>query len=198
MPQTGGIYDVGIYATGEPPVPSRDAAGYSLGLRVGNGLLNLSSAGLAGAPRTDPNTILIRQMEVTIRDTAGNAVQVSGPNPYTVPAGGEAIPSGDGMALMEGIAYGEVIPAAYSQDLLNLVPAVGTEAAVVVSVRVVGLTVGNASVTSHAFNFPLTLCNECLRSCPVDESGPICVAACVGGQDTIFCPTEPESCRLNR
>ena len=37
MPQTGGIYDVGIYATGEPPVPSRDAAGYSLVYGLGTG-----------------------------------------------------------------------------------------------------------------------------------------------------------------
>lgn len=160
---------------------------YDATLRLVNQLTNLSQTGASGfPPMSDPNVIVVRQAEVEIQDIGGNPLAFAGglPNPFTIPVGGVAVPSGDGMSSGEAVGLTQIVPAAYTADLAA---AAGTDAQIIVSITAIGTTLGDAEVVSAPFTFPIQLCSGCLvTGCLMDEEGePLCIPACDPGQDQV-------------
>jgi len=157
---------------------------YDVVLRFVNQLTNLSQTGASGfPPMADPNTIVVRELEVEIRDIGQSPLAFAGlPNPFTVPVGGVAVPSGDGMSGGEAIGSAQIIPPAYVADLAA---AAGTDAMIIVSITAIGTTLGDAEVVTDEFTYPIQLCSGCLvLGCLVDEEGEnLCQPACMPGQD---------------
>ena len=197
------LFDVGnpALASGilDATVPPGRLRGYTVGLRVGNQLINLASNGSRGVPSADPNILTLESVEVELQDTAGNLIDVGGlPNPFTQPASGGAIPSSDGSAVSEGIAFAEVIPLIYVDALAG-----ANGSTIIVQIRAVGRTVGDAEVVSPVFGFPVTVCIDCLFGCPREadmEAAAICRATCFPGQDGFqsVCPEfGPSDCAVD-
>lgn len=172
--RTIGYFDVGV------PNNSYEAA-----FRFLNQLMNLSQSGVAGfPPMADPNVIQVQALEVEIRDIGNRPLAFfDGANPFTVPVGGVAVPSGDGMQAGEGLGFAQIIPPVYAADLGEVA---GTDAMIVVSVRAIGRTAGGAEVVSDEFIFPVQLCSGCLSVCLTDDMGePLCRPTCLPGQDNV-------------
>lgn len=88
------------------------ATTYTSVLQVTNGL---KAREREVPPLSETNGIQIDQVEVEVKDSAGNNLALAGlPNPFTVPASG-AIPPGD-----EGIVGADLLPAAYVTALRAL------------------------------------------------------------------------------
>jgi len=169
-----GVFDVGV------PGNSYEAA-----LRFGNQLVNLSQSGTAGIPiMADPNVIQVQTVEVELRDIGGNPLALPGlPNPFAIPAGSVAVPSGDGETAGESLGLVQIIPSAYAAELASVA---GTDAQIVVAIVAVGTTLGGAEVVSYEFIYPIQLCSGCLTACLMDEEGMnICRPSCSPGQDTL-------------
>lgn len=183
-------YDVSnpMLATGTYDLES--GAPYVAYLRFGNQLINLGESGTSGPPRADPNVVVVQEIEVELRDAGGNLVSVGGlPNPVTLPAGGGAIPSSDGTTFGEGIGAAELIPAAYGAALAG--SADGT--IIIVGVRAVGRTLGDAELVSNEFAYPVRLCTGCLLpACPVGAETQPCAPACLPGQDQVDLRCTPD------
>jgi hypothetical protein len=168
--RSGGVWDLSLDAS------------YGVALRVGNQLIDLGNSGATGVPRANPNLIDVQELEVEVRDSAGAPLDLGGlPNPYTVPAGGGLIPSGDGTTAGEGLSSADLIPQVYIESLR---PFVGST--IVVSFRAIGTTVGGSELVSSEFDYPIQLCSECLFGCATDDEGnALCAPSCTPGQDTI-------------
>jgi len=174
--------------------------GYDATFRFVNQLVNLSQTGSAGfPPMSDPNVILVREAEVEIQDIGGNPLAFAGglPNPFTVPVGAVAVPSGDGMSSGESVGLVQIVPPAYTADLAG---AAGTDAQIVVSVTAIGRTLGDAEVVSSPFTHTIQLCSGCLvPACPVTDSEGelICAPSCTPGQDSVHISCDP-TCSAGR
>ncbi|MCB9591779.1 MAG: hypothetical protein H6719_03510 [Sandaracinaceae bacterium] len=157
---------------------------YDAFLLYQNQLLNLSRNGVTGFPvMADPNVMQVEAVEVEIRDIGNNPLGFTGPNPFTIPSGGSAVPSGDGDAAGVGIGSAQLVPPAYVAELGAVA---GDDATIVISVKAIGHTAGGAEVVSDEFIYPIQLCRDCLSTCLTDDMGEnICLPACQPGQDDL-------------
>lgn len=154
---------------------------YSAFILLYNQLLNLSQSGTGGPPMADPNVITLTSAEIELQDSAGGALAVGGPNPFTTTATG-FVPSAEGSTVGEGIGAIEIIPPAYGEALRG---ASGTR--IIASIRAVGLTAGNSELVTNPFSFPIDLCSGCLFVCRRDMTTGIaeCANSCRPGQDEL-------------
>ena len=171
---------------------------YEAVLLLNNQLLNLSQNGMSGYPiMADPNVIITDTVEIELRDLTGSALPLSA-NPTTVPAGGVAIPTGDGMTPGQALSLVQVIPAAFAAELA---PMAGSGTTIVAAMTITGHTLGDAEVVSNEFTLPITLCSRCLvpvlpgEDCtPITDmdGATICAPSCDMGQDDrhIQCSTD--------
>jgi len=112
----------------------------------------------------DPNVWIASEAEVELRGVDGQALGDLGlPARYRVPVSGTAISSAGGVDEPgRGIVIAEVIPAVYGDALAD------REGTIVVAVRLTGTTTGDSTQQTGEYAFPLTLCNDCLRTCRMD------------------------------
>lgn len=156
---------------------------YEAVLVFNNQLLNLAQSGGSGFPvMADPNVINVHSLEIELRDGGGAALAITAPA-FTVPVGGTAIPSGDGMTVGAGLGAVTLIPRGYAGELAGIA---GTNGSIVVSMRAIGQTLGGAEVVSSEFYFPIHFCSGCLLTCLRDSDGEeICRPSCTPGQDSV-------------
>ena len=165
-----------------PDVPMRDRpAGvrYVAVLRVANHLIN--TANRVYPLQADPNVLSLESAEIEVQNSDGTRFAFDGlPNPYRVPAIG-TIASTTSSEPQLGISVVEVLPPQYGAGLAGL-----TTGTLLLSIRVIGVTAGGATLVSGRTLLPLRLCSGCLFQCAVDMMGvPIIQPSCSPGQDRV-------------
>jgi hypothetical protein len=128
--------------------------------------------------RADPNTVFIEGAVVAVVDAEGAEV-----GSYTVFTGA-TIPSARLSEPGQAVGAIEVVPPSFGDTLVGKVGATG--ATLNVRVRAFGRTSGNTSIETGNFQFPLTVCNGCLRQCitPTSDSDAT-VCSDLIGQDSL-------------
>ena len=147
---------------------------YGAVLRVTNGLKPRERE---VPPLSETNGIQIHQMEVTVKDSAGNKPNLGNlPNPYTVPATGFIEPSED------GLVGADLLPNAYVRALSSLFNGSTKMRTVNLSVFARGKTNGDVEVESGTWPWYINL----VGPSPIAGNGQ-CVASedevCGLGQD---------------
>lgn len=129
------------------------AANYRATLLVGNQLV---ARGSRDQLRTESNRIVLKGAEVQVLDDQENLLQE-----FTVPGTG-FVDVGSGSDPGYGVLSTILLPPGFAQPgQLYLV-----------DVRVFGDTLGGTEVTSAAMRFPISTCDGCLVSYPLDADDP--------------------------
>ncbi len=166
-----------------PPVLRPGGVRYVAVLRVANHLIN--NGNRVYPLMADPDVVSMEGAEIEVLNSDGTVFDFGGlPNPYRVTAVG-TIASTTSNEPQLGLATVEVLPAQYGASLAGL-----TSGSLVLSIRVIGVTTGGATLISGRTLLPVRLCSGCLFQCVVDEMGdPIAQTACQAGQDqlTVYC-----------
>lgn len=162
---------------------------YSAGLQLVNRMLNLSNS--VYPLMTDTNAFHAEEAEVELTALDGTAVPQLGdlPSRFRVPAFGLIPSATSNTEVGRGVVSVEVVPGIYGEALAD------TDATILVSVRITGVTSGDSTQTTADLNFPLRLCSGgCLIQCgegpdgePLEED----LLSCAPGQDSlslIRCP----------
>lgn len=147
----GGIWDLGV---GYP---------YVARLLIGN---QLRPVGNNNQLRAETNRIQLQWAEVELSTLNGSAAAA----PYRVPLSGTVSPDDSSDPGWISLPV-QLIPSR------NQLP--GGTGDYMVSVRIVGTTLGGTTVESSPWDFPVQVCEGCLAKCPEDPS----VSACVPGSD---------------
>ena len=122
---------------------------YTSVLRVTNGLKPRERE---VPPLSETNGIQIRQLEIEIKDSAGNKPNLGNlPNPYTVPASGFIEPGED------GLVGADLLPAAYVKALRGLHAASPPVNTISLSVLARGKTSGDVEVESGNWPWYISL-----------------------------------------
>ncbi|HEX6244282.1 MAG TPA: hypothetical protein VFZ61_25370 [Polyangiales bacterium] len=130
---------------------SAQSTPYTAVLRLTNGLKPRERE---VPPLSETNGIQIRQMEITIKDPAGNKPNLGSlPNPYTVPASGFIEPGSD------GLVGADLVPSAYVERLRALS---GSMKTVSLSVFARGRTSGDVAVESGTWPWYISLITDTL------------------------------------
>ncbi|MEZ4223143.1 MAG: hypothetical protein R3B13_19525 [Polyangiaceae bacterium] len=165
-----------FFSSGVLDLAFRDS--YSASLLVGNQLVNRGSKDLL---RTETSRIVLRGAEVRLLNDQQALIRE-----FTVPVSGFVDP-GTGDEPGYGVTGALLIPS-------GLALAAGTR--VVADVRVFGDTLGGEEVTSDSLSFPITLCNGCLISYPLDADDPAQPGyQCVSGTDV---SSQDSPCRVGQ
>ncbi len=141
-----------------------------------------------GSGRAETNGVQITRAEVTLRGLDGAALNLGGlPNPFSVPVSAYIPPSADpttpGLAAVAVTA----VPAAYATAMANGFPRdadgnlVATQ--VLIGVKLLGSTLGDIDIEMAEWQWPTTICGQCLFRCALDGDTP--AFACDPGQDTV-------------
>ncbi|MBI4706133.1 MAG: hypothetical protein HY744_33985 [Deltaproteobacteria bacterium] len=159
---------------------------YDAWLLVGNQLVR---RGLEDRLRTETNRVQLYEAEVTVYDFAGNPVTCCvgdscTEGSYTEPISGfvdPAISSNAGW----GLAGVTLIDPMIAGCLYGL------DAQTVVSrVKIYGVTLGELEVETDYWDFPITVCTDCLGCVPYQSEDDDWVCPCLPGQD------ESHDCRM--
>lgn len=149
-------------------------------IRVANHLIN--TANRVYPFQADTNVITLESAEVEVLNSDGTRFAFADglPNPFRVPAIG-TVTSTTSNEPQIGITTVEVLPAQYGAGLAGL-----PSGTIVLSIRVIGVTSGGASLTSGRTLLPIRLCSGCMFQCVVDEMGvSIESLYCAPGQDGV-------------
>lgn len=161
------------------------ASSYRAVLRVTNGL---KSREREVPPLSETNGIQIYQLEIEVKDTAGNKIGFGrNPNPFTVPASGFIEPNS------EGWVGGELLPSTYVKELVTLHTS-GKVNTLSLSVLARGKTSGDVEVESGKWPWYISLASA--SSDPIKrECRPSEDDVCAWGQDgdAFVCAPEPEN-----
>lgn len=156
---------------------------YVAGFQLVNRMLNLSNS--VYPLTTDTNAFHVEEAEVELLALDGTEVpQLAGlPSRFRVPAFGFIPSATSNTEVGRGVAAVEVVPSIYGDALAD------TDATILVSVRLTGVTSGDSTQTTADFEFPLRLCSgSCLFQCGAEADGtPLVepVYSCNPGQDAI-------------
>jgi hypothetical protein len=162
---------------------------YVAGFQLVNRMLNLSNS--VYPLTTDTNSFHVEEAEVELLALDGSEVpQLAGlPSRFRVPAFGFIPSSTSSTEVGRGVAAVEVVPSIYGDALVD------TDATILVSVRLTGVTSGDSTQTTADFVFPLRLCSGgCLFMCGMEADGSPLMAdvlSCTPGQDSmslVRCP----------
>lgn len=177
-PDNACLYDSSNAALVAGTLDTTGPGTYFIGLRYLNQLIDLGEDGTNDPPRADPNLINVREMEVELRGVDGSVLAGGA---YVVPATG-FVDSAEGATLGEGVGGAEIIPPEVGAGFVGM-----GDTTIVAVLQAIGVTAGDAEVVSPEFHFPIHICTECLLGCMRDDAGvPLCIPACLPGQDTIF------------
>lgn len=147
----------------------------------------VARAALPGAPRAEPNDLLIEGAEVTLTTATGALLAVSA-NPYTV-ATSAFVPAATDGAPGTAAASVEAIPLSYGTEIAALYPSGGT---IVATMQFFGHTTGGTAVDATPWSWTIQVCNGCLEV-PCSE---MLLDQCFAGQDgynyqSSSCPVVP-------
>ncbi len=161
----GGVMDVRV----------RQGLGYSAALLVGNQLVR---RGDRDQLRTETSRVSLEGAEVTLLTETGSSIAE-----FTVPGTGFVDPGSS-----DEPGYG-------SMAVMLIPPGVGTAGTrIIVEVRVFGTTLGGDEIESATLTFPVTVCDGCLLSRPVEAIDPLTMECTAGaGED----PPDPP-CRIGQ
>lgn len=145
------------------------ASNYIIHPLVGNQLLSRADPRTS---RAEPNRVLIEGAEVELLTPSGAAVNLGGglANPFSVIATGTVDPTTSADATY-GVTSVEVIPPvvlqAYRRANFAGAP-LGTTLAIHAKIKVFGRTLGNTTVETGPFTYPITVCYGCGVQVPSD------------------------------
>jgi hypothetical protein len=135
----------------------------------------------------DSAWVQIHGIEVTLYDANGNALDLGGPNPYTMPVSGGTIPSAGGAGdLGQSTVSAIIIPAGFAPAVAGLAPGF-----VIAEIIPFGSTLGGLDVEGPPYNLAIRITGSDCETpiCPDQASG---VDYCSFGQDG-SCPVLPEN-----
>lgn len=170
----------------DPATAPRTGVTYAVAVKIANQLINTGNR--VYPLQADTDRFIVDHIEVTLLDQQEATIGIPGaPNPYLVPASGAAA-STNSTDPTFGIATATVIPDGYGRALAAMPQfARGTNATLLLRLRVIGTTAGGSAITTGPITFPVHTCVGCLfvgGGC--DAMGlPITSTACLPGQDAL-------------
>lgn len=177
------------------------AGGYALAPLIANIAPNSSSVGAKTQQQSqgqvavwtglgiEGNMIILSEAQISFEFLNEVPESIAGAfEGYDLPLGGIAVdPAGT-------VTLPMYVLNAFHIEVLRTVIQPGFTAYLMVKVRVLGTSSSQTDVESNELEFPISICNGCLRATECGENETTATNACVPvGQDFLYCPPEEET-----